>query len=408
MKEPGLLFLQIAFVVVVTRLVGLVAERIRQPRVMGEIVAGLLIGPSLLGWLAPGLSAFLFPRESHGTLQALSQVGLMLFLFLVGLELDLGQLRALGRVAVVTSQVSIVLPLALGTAVGLLLPTELVAPSPLPLAPALFVGVALSVTAFPVLARILVETRLLRTPLGAVAIACAAVDDLSAWCLLAALSAYVRSGQEMLVLLRTGALLVAYAATMLFVVRPFIERRRAALVSVDGGFFALGMILLLLSSALTDAIGVHGLFGAFLAGVVMPRGGDVRTLFSSRLEGVTGTLLLPLFFAVTGLQADVTLVSGRTAWVALLAILVAAVAGKLGGTALAARFMGMTGRDALVLGLLLNTRGLVELVILNAGLDLGVVSPAVFSMMVLMAIVTTFMATPLVLLLRARAVEKSA
>lgn len=397
MSDARSLLLAIAVIVVATRLGGLAAERIRQPRVMGEILAGLILGPSLLGRFAPDAFAFLFPAPAVSALQPLSQLGLILFLFLLGLELDLGHLRALGPLAVVTSQVSILVPLLLGTAVGLGLPDAL-HPAAAPwLASALFVGVALSVTAFPVLARILVETGLARTPLGAVALACAAVDDVTAWCLLAALSAYVRSGSEAAVLVRTAALLATYVAVMFLLVRPALRRLLDRLsTATDGGWLAAGVALMLLSASATEWIGVHGLFGAFLAGVVMPREPALRTLFTSRLEGVTVAVLLPLFFALTGLRTDVTLLASGAAWATFAVILVAAVAGKLGGSALAARAMGMAPRNALVLGLLLNARGLVELVVLGAGLDLGVLSPALYSMMVLMAVATTFMTTPLV------------
>jgi Kef-type K+ transport system membrane component KefB len=388
--DPARFAIQLAVIVAATRLVGAVAARCGQPRVVGEIAAGLMLGPSLLGRLAPGLSAWLFAPETLPILAAVSQLGLLFFMFLVGLHLDLGLLRQAGRTALVTSPVSIVIPAALGALVAGYVGPRF-APTVAPLQFALFMGVALSVTAFPVLARILDERRLSGTRLGVVAIACAAVDDVSAWCLLAAMTAYVRAAAGSASFGRTVLLLGLFvgAAVVLLprLMRPLLARSPAS-------FLAAASVCLLGCAAVTETIGVHGLFGAFVAGIAMPRRAETRHALEDSLEAVTSVVLLPLFFASTGLRLDVAWLRGGEAWLAFALILLAAVGGKLVGSMLAARVTGMRWREAAALGVLLNTRGLVELVILGAGLELGVLTAPVYSMMVLMALITTAMTTP--------------
>jgi Kef-type K+ transport system membrane component KefB len=323
-------------------------------------------------------------------LLAVSHLGLLFFMFLVGLHLDLGMLRTSGRTALVTSPVSIVVPLGLGLLVaGAIQPRF--APEVDPAAFALFMGVALSVTAFPVLARILEERGLTRTRIGVIAIACAAVDDVSAWCLLAGVTAYVRAAAGGASFVRVVLLLAAFASAAVVLLRPLLRRLMSG---APASFLPAAALTLLACAAATEAIGVHALFGAFLAGIVMPRRDDLRQVLQVSLEAVTSVVLLPLFFASTGLRLDVGWLRGADAWSAFGLILLAAVGGKLVGSMVAARATGMEWRDATALGVLLNTRGLVELVILGAGLELGVLTPAVYSMMVLMALVTTAMATP--------------
>jgi Kef-type K+ transport system membrane component KefB len=390
MFDPERFLAQLVVIVAATRLVGALAARLRQPRVVGEIAAGLLLGPSLLGRLAPAASAWLFPSATFPVLLAVSHLGLLFFMFLVGLHLDLRMLRASGRTALVTSPVSIVVPLGLGIVVGGVIQPRF-APEVSPLPFVLFMGVALSVTAFPVLARILEERGLARTRIGVVAIACAAVDDVTAWCLLAGVTAYVRAAAGSSSFARTLLLLALFAAAVLLLLRPVLKRR---LTRSPGAFLPVAVVCLLACAAATEAIGVHALFGAFLAGIAMPRRDDLRHALEVSLEAVTSVVLLPLFFASTGLRLDVGWLQGAPAWSAFGLILLAAVGGKLGGSMVAARATGMGWRDAAGLGILLNTRGLVELVILGAGLELGVLTPPVYSMMVLMALVTTAMATP--------------
>jgi Kef-type K+ transport system membrane component KefB len=385
---------------VAARLVGGLVARLGQPRVVGEMLAGLLLGPSALGVLAPDLAAAVFPAASVGFLSALAQVGVLLFMFVVGLELDPAHLREQGHTAVVTSHASIIAPFLLGTALSLAL-YEPFAPPGVSFAPfALFMGTAMSVTAFPVLARILAERGMTATPLGAIAIACAAVDDVTAWVILAAVILFARTGEITAV---GGALvtLAAYLAIMFVVIRPLLARlaRRVQAGSLREQEFLAAVVLIALGSAwATEHIGVHALFGAFLAGVLVPRGAATSEMLMQRCRDLLVVLLLPLFFAITGLRTGITLISGPTALLACAAVLVAAVAGKLGGSALAARASGLQWRDALSLGALMNTRGLMELVVLNVGLEIGVLSPTLFAIMVVMALVTTAATSPLLTL----------
>ncbi|HSU16455.1 cation:proton antiporter [Longimicrobium sp.] len=398
MPHLGLLLVQIAVVVVAARAVGLLFRRIAQPQVMGEMVAGILLGPSLLGWLAPGVSASLFPAESLGFLSSISQVGLLVFMFLVGLEMDPRLLRGRGYTALVTSHASITIPFFLGSLLALHLYPRLSDGSVTFTGFALFMGAAMSVTAFPVLARILTERDLLRTRVGAVALACAAVDDVTAWCILAGVVALVRAGHAGLPWWGTALGSAAFVAAMIFVARPLLarlERRYERDGRVTQDVLAIVLLVTLASAWTTEALGIHALFGAFLAGAVMPKGEGFVHALTGKLEDVTVVLLLPLFFAFTGLRTRIGLVEGAEMWGFCGLIVLVAVAGKLGGGAVAARMTGMRWREAGAIGTLMNTRGLMELVILNIGLDIGVISPAVFAMMVLMALATTFMTSPL-------------
>jgi Kef-type K+ transport system membrane component KefB len=394
----GLLILQIVVIVATARLVGAVLAYFGQPRVVGEMAAGLLLGPSALGLVAPSVSAALFPPASLGFLNALAQAGLLLFMFLVGLELDPAHLKTRQRTALVTSHASIVVPLLLGTTLALVLYGPL-APTGVAFAPfALFMGAAMSVTAFPVLARILADRGMTNTPLGALAIACAAVNDVTAWCILAAVVLAAGAGDA-------SDLMFTLGGTAFYLIAMFTLGRRLLATmhtrAQQPGGTAKGLIgtvvLLAITSAwITERLGIHALFGAFLVGALVPKsGGAVAGKLSSRLRSLVVVLLLPLFFAFTGLRTTMSLISGGTLWMACGLVLLVAIAGKLGGSTLAARATGMSWRDALSLGALLNTRGLMELVILNVGLDIGVLSPPLFAMMVVMALVTTAMTTPL-------------
>lgn len=398
MPSFELLIAQILTILVVARLIGWAFQKIHQPRVIGEMVAGILLGPSLFGWLAPHLSATLFPLASLGYLGALSQVGLLLFMFLVGLELDLRQLRELGRAAVVTSQVSIIVPFVSGSLFALYLYPRLSDQSVSVAGFVLFMGAAMSVTAFPVLARILTEQNMLRTRVGSVAITCAAVDDVTAWFILAGIIVIVRSSSSAMPLWLMLAGLIAFVLVMLFVVRRALSKLKI-LYEKRGGLtaetVALILLLVLSSSFITERLGVHALFGAFLAGVVMPRHGKLSRELTQKFESVVVVLLLPLYFALTGLRSNIFLITGASVWLYAAIIIVLAVAGKMGGSMVSARMNGMSWRESAAVGALMNTRGLVELVILNIGLDLGILSPALFSIMVLMALVTTLMTTPL-------------
>ncbi|MEQ1438991.1 cation:proton antiporter [Fontimonas sp. SYSU GA230001] len=400
----GLLLAQIAVVLLVARTVGTLFRRLGQPAVIGEIVAGLLLGPSVLGALAPSALAALFPPTSLAPLALLSQVGVLLFMFLVGLDLDFGSLRDKARSAVIVSHTSIFVPFLLGVGLVLAAYPQLTAPGVPFDALALFMGIAMSVTAFPVLARILEERGLLQTTLGRNAIACAAIDDVSAWCLLAFVVALAEAHNP-LTAAATVALSALFIWAMWFAVRPLLER--LARVRSERGAEPLGIsaavIVLMCAAAATEAIGIHALFGAFMAGLAMPRDALLRERLRERLHSFATVVLLPLFFALTGLRTQLGLLDGVADFALCAAIVLIAVAGKLGGSALAARLTGAPWREALTIGALMNTRGLMELVVLNLGYDLGILSPRVFTMLVIMALVTTLMTGPLLSLLRPQA-----
>ena len=395
LSSPLALFIiQVVAVIVAARLVGLVARRLEQPMVIAEVVAGILLGPSLLGWLAPGVSAALFPASSLALLGSVSQIGLILFMFIVGLELDPELLKRRVHSSVAISHTSIIVPFALGGLLGLRVYGTL-APEKAPLASfLLFMGAAMSVTAFPVLARILVERRLLRSRVGAITIACAAVDDVTAWCILAFVVSIVRaSGIRSAIV--TSALALAYLGVMLFVARPLLARlAERTKLGLSQNIVAVVLIGLFLSSFVTELIGIHALFGAFLFGAIIPKQGSFVSALAEKLEDLVVVFLLPLFFAYSGLRTQIGLLSTPESWLTCAAITAMACVGKFGGSAVAARITGLPWRESSAIGILMNTRGLMELVVLNIGLDLGVISPKLFAMMVIMALVTTFMTTP--------------
>jgi Kef-type K+ transport system membrane component KefB len=392
----AILLLQVMVIIIAVRIFGWLFNKIGQPAVVGEIVAGIVLGPSVLGLSFPEVSHFLFPPGSMGNLNFLSQVGLILFMFVIGLELDLSLIRKQARDAVVISHASIVIPYTLGMMLAVVLYKEF-APAHVPfLHFALFMGIAMSITAFPVLARIIQERGITKTKLGAMALTCAAADDVTAWCILALLIAIVKAGSSGSVLF-TIALVAAYIAIMWLVVRPLL-RRLYAIYTRDGAIsktmMAIVFIMLLLSAYITELIGIHALFGAFMAGVVMPPEFNFRKIIIDKIEDISLVLLLPLFFAMTGLRTQIGLLNTGYLWLVCATISVVAVIGKFGGSTLAARVVGQTWQESLSIGALMNTRGLMELVVLNIGYDLGILSPAVFAMMVLMALVTTFMTNP--------------
>ena len=409
MLNLGLLLAQLVLILAAARIAGALTRPIGQPPVIGEMIAGLALGPSVFGVLAPDLSARLFPADAMVPLAALSQLGVLLFMFVVGLRLDLDTLRQRATAAVLVSHASIVVPFAMGLALAPLLHDRL-APEGVGALPfALFVGAAMSVTAFPVLARILAERGLLGTRIGSVAIAAAAVDDVTAWCILAAVVAVARAdaGAGAGAWAFAGSLLATalYVALMLTVGRRALAfahaRWRERTTGVSAALVSVAAVFALASAWVTEALGVHALFGAFLAGVVVPRGGltGARAMaegIADRIEDVVGAVLLPIFFAFTGLRTSLMLLDDAWAWGVAALVLAIAVAGKLGGSAIAARISGMSWRESLAIGSLMNTRGLMELVILNVGLDIGVISPALFAIMVVMALVTTVATSPLI------------
>lgn len=392
------LILQILVILLAARLCGMLVRYLGQPQVVGEILAGICLGPSLLKVVAPAVHSFLFPEDSVARLFFLSQVGILLFMFIVGLELDTKTFRSRAKSAVVISQVSIVVPFLLGLGLAALL-FEDYGPRDKGILPfALFFGIAMSITAFPVLARIIQEQGLTRTQLGAMAIACAAMGDVMAWCLLALVVGIVQSGDGGGAVW-TIALAFLYMLFMLFVLRPFLHKRYALVdkgPAIPSGFLTLAFMGLLLSAWITEIIGIHALFGAFLMGVVMPEQDQLKEKLAARFQDVTTVILLPLFFAFTGLRTQIGLLDDVQSWTICALVLLAAILGKFGGAAIAARFTGHSWRTSWILGALMNTRGLMELIVLNIGYDLGILSPKIFTMLVVMAVTTTMMTGPLV------------
>lgn len=389
--------LTLLLVILAARLCGDLFRRLGQPSVMGEVLGGLLLGPSLFGRLAPEFSAAVFHPEALTFLKDVSQIGIVLYLFMLGLEIDLPRLRRSARSAVVVSQFSVWLPFSL----GLLLASQIYeshAPSGLGFwAFAGFTGVALSITAFPVLARILSESKLHQTSLGELALTCAAIDDITAWCLVAVVTGLLASSMTGAVL--TVVLTLFYILLMVQVVRPLIARILPAIEKkserLSQTLMAIAVLGALASAALTDLIGIHAFFGAFLFGAVIPHNSLIAREVTGRLQDVVAVLFLPAFFVLTGLKTDLGLLSKSAQWGLCAVILALAIAGKWGGAYLGARLSRHAHREASLLGILMNTRGLVELIVLNLGLQLGIFTPLLFTMFVLMAVVTTFMTGPL-------------
>ncbi len=391
--------LALAAVVIVGQVLARLFTYVGQPPVIGEVVAGIVLGPSLLGRVAPDAAAYLLPPAVAPFLGVIAQLGVILYMFLVGLELNASVLRERAYTTVATSHASIVVPFLLGAALALGLYPRF-SNSAVPFTSfALFLGVAMSITAFPVLARILTDRGLHRTQLGVVALACAATDDVTAWCLLALVVgvAQARVGGALFVL----GLTVAYISFMFLAVRPVLSRflTRIDEKQLTRGKVAVVFVAVLLSSLATEWIGVHAIFGAFLLGAVIPHECALARAFVRKLEDVVTVLLLPAFFAFTGMRTQLGLVSGWEQWLWCGLILVVATAGKFGGTLVAARLTRLGWREAAALGILMNTRGLMELIVLNIGLDLKVLSPTLFAMMVLMALGTTLATTPILQLL---------
>ena len=397
------LLLAIAVVIVAARLVGALFRRFGQPQVVGEIVAGVILGPTVLGAIWPAATDYVFNADVMPFIEVFAQIGLIFFMFLVGAELDLGLIRGQGHAAALVSHASIIAPFLSGIALALVIFPNLGSPDGDFLPFALFMGASMSITAFPVLARILTERGLHRTRLGAVTITCAAIDDVTAWCMLAVVVTVAKADSAASALPTVGWSIL-FIAGMVLLVRPLLGR--LAQVHEDQGrlsgtLIAMIFVGLVLSSLATDRIGIHAIFGAFLFGAIMPQRAELTEELFEKLEDFSIIFLLPLFFAFSGLRTDVlALGADPELWLYTGLVLAVAVAGKWGGSTLAAKAVGMGWRDSLSLGILMNCRGLTELVILNIGLELGVIPPNLFAILVIMALVTTFMTTPILALLR--------
>jgi len=408
--EPAsMLLLQIISILIVSRIFGYLFAKIGQPTVIGEILAGIVLGPSLLGYFYPEAFHFLFAAKSLGNLYILSQIGLILFMFTIGMELNLRTLKEKIGETYVISHASILIPYFLGMLLAYFVYDEFAAKQTDFLSFALFIGISMSITAFPVLARIVQEKGLSKTHLGTIAIASAANDDVTAWCILAAVIAIAKTGSFVSSLYTIG-FAILYVVVMLLVVRPFLKRLGEIYTNsevLNKSIVAFLLLILILSAFTTQVIGIHALFGAFLAGVVMPQLPHFRKLIIDKIEDVSVTLLLPLFFVFTGLRTEIGLLNTPYLWSICGLFILVAVGGKFIGGAFTARILGETWKDSLSIGVLMNTRGLMELIVLNIGYEMGILPPPIFVMLVIMALVTTFMTTPALSLINRLFPEKN-
>ena len=402
----GYILLQLVCIILAVQICGWLCHRMGQQWVIGEILAGLLLGPSLLGGLWPGLKTQIFVGSTLPTLQTLGDIGLVLYMFSLGSRLDTGLMLRQSRKALATSFSGILLPLGMGSGLAFFLYQHpgFAGTKATALSFMLIVGTSLSITAFPVLARLLTEKQMVHTRIGTLALTCAAVDDVIAWCLLALVIAIVHATSLSAMLLTLGGV-VLFALGMYTIVRPLLfwaDRH----ISAQQPMLAFTTVMLLVAAYLTNAMGIHPVFGAFVMGVILPR----RARFVEyirNLDQVNGVLFLPLFFVYSGLRTQIGLINTPWLWLLCLLVLTIACVGKIGGGTLCVRLMGDSWKEALSLGVLMNTRGLVELIVLNIGLDLGVLSPSLFAILVIMALVTTMMASPLLHLLGYRGQQAS-
>lgn len=394
----GILLLQIIVILITCRLFGWLFAKMQQPTVIGEIVAGIVLGPSVLGHLLPSVSAFLFPLDSLQNINMLSQFGLILFMFAIGMELNITEVRQKLKETILISHTSTIFPFFLGMVTAYFLYNKYAYESTPFLSFALFVSIALSITAFPVLARIIQEKGLTKTHLGTISLASAANGDITAWCLLAVVVAITQAGSMLSAIYNIGFSFI-YLLLMFTVIRPFLRMIGHIYHNkevVDKGLVAFMFLLLIVSSYLTEILGLHALFGAFVAGVVMPDNIKFRKIMTEKVEDVSLALFLPLFFVSTGLRTEIGLLNSPELCYMCGIFILVAIIGKFGGSLVAARFVGETWKDSLYIGALMNTRGLMELVVLTIGYDMKILTPPIFVMLVLMTLVTTFMTTPLI------------
>ena len=398
----GILLLQIIVILLFCRIFSGIFRLIRQPTVVGEILAGIVLGPSILGHYFPQLAAFLFPPGSLGNIALLSQFGLILFMFVIGLELDIDQVRKKLKETILISHASTIIPFFLGMLIAYFIYDRYASSQAPFLSFALFIGISMSVTAFPVLARIIQERGLTKSHLGTISLASAANGDITAWCLLAIVVAIAQTN-SMLSAVYNILFSVVYMLIMFLVVRPFLRMVGQIYHNeevIDKGLVAFIFFVLVVSSFLTEVLGLHALFGAFMAGVIMPPDIKFRKIMSEKVEGVSLSLFLPLFFVSTGLKTEIALLNTPDLWLLCGLFILVAILGKFGSATLTARFVGENWKNSLYIGALMNTRGLMELIILTIGYELHILTPAIFAILVLMTLVTTFMTTPLLEFIR--------
>ena len=388
----GQILLQLVAILCVVQILGYLAGWVGQLWVIGEVVAGIALGPSLLGALAPPVESQLFPASTLPTLDTLGEIGLVLYMFSMGARMDAGEMLRQRRRALIVSLSGIALPFALGVALALPLYPRFAGPKASQIAFVLVVGVSMAITAFPVLARLLAEKKMTTSRIGILALTCSAVGDVIAWCLLAAVVAVIHAA-GFGAAAETIGLTIAFVVAMLAVVRPLLARA-AERAGSERALIALSLICLLASAYITNALGIHPVFGAFLMGIILPRRAPFLDYVGS-IDQVNTGLFLPLYFVYSGLHTSIGLIHGLSLWLLCLLVVAVACAGKFVGCAGALRLTGDNWRASCTLGILMNTRGLVELIVLNIGLDLGVLSPALFAMLVIMALVTTAMTSPL-------------
>lgn len=393
----GILLLQIIVILITCRIFNWLFTKLGQPTVIGEIIAGIVLGPSILGYFFPAYSAFLFPVESLDNIALLSQFGLILFMFAIGMELDIKEVKATLKETILISHTSTIVPFTLGMVMAYFVYDTYANPETPFLSFALFIGIAMSITAFPVLARIIQEKGLTKTHLGTISLASAANGDITAWCLLAVVVSIAQAG-SMISASYNILFSILYILFMFLVIRPFL--RMIGNIYHNNEVIAKGMVafiflLLMISVYCTEILGLHALFGAFIAGLVMPSNIKFRKILTDKVEDISLSLFLPLFFVSTGLRTQIGLLDNLELWMMCGLFTIVAILGKFGGAYVSARILGENQKDSLYIGALMNTRGLMELIVLTIGYEMNILSPTIFVMLVLMTLVTTFMTAPL-------------
>ncbi len=392
LKEPQILFLfQLLLIISVAKVTGFLLKKLGQPAVVGEIAAGILLGPSIMGALYPDFSAFVFPMESLKGLQYMSQIGLVLFMFIVGLELDLTELKGEMKSIAIISTSSILIPFMIGYGVAYYIYSFFTPEQHTFFSFALFMGIAFSITAFPVLARIILEKKMQKTKVGYLSLSCAAINDCAAWFILSIILAYVEA-ENLYAAFTRFVFIIFYLCFMFLIIKPLLQK---LLHRIKNYFTIIMLSIVLFSSILTELLGIHALFGAFIAGIIISEKKFDKSELIKKIHDITVILFLPIFFVLSGLRTSIGLLNTGNLWFLFFIILILAIAGKLVSSTLASKASGLNWHDSFSIGILMNTRGLIELIILNIGYDLGIIKPELFTILVLMAITTTFMTGPL-------------